>query len=60
MINVMDLQPGDKIRLRGDIIAEVVSNPRDGMWVVARYLAVPENSVQTEEMVFAEDIVDLA
>ncbi len=62
MINVIELQPGDKIQLSGDIIAEVTSNPRDGVWIQARYLTVPDDASQegTEEMIFAEDIVDMA
>ena len=60
MVNVMDLQPGDKIRLGGKVTAEVVSNPRDGIWIQVRYLTHPENPEQvgTEELLFAEDIVD--
>jgi hypothetical protein len=61
MVNVMDLQPGDKIQLGGEVTAEVVSNPRDGIWVQVRYLTHPENleQVGTEELLFAEDIVDM-
>ena len=60
MVNVMDLQPGDKIRLGAEVTAEVVSNPRDGIWIQVRYLTHPENPEQvgTEELLFAEDIVD--
>jgi hypothetical protein len=61
MVNVMDLQPGDQIRLGGDVTAEVVSNPRDGIWIQVRYLTHPENpnQVGTEELLFAEDIVEM-
>ena len=61
MINVMELKPGDKIRLGEDVIAEVVTNPRDGAWIQARYVTVPGDPEQegAEEMVFAEDIVDV-
>lgn len=60
MVNVMDLQPGDKIRLGGEVTAEVVANPRDGIWIQVRYLTHPENPEQVgmEELLFAEDIVD--
>jgi hypothetical protein len=62
MINVIELKPGDKIQLSGDVIAEVTSNPRDGVWIQARYVKVPDDPSQegSEEMVFAEDIVDMA
>jgi hypothetical protein len=61
MVNVMDLQPGDQIRLGGEVTAEVVANPRDGIWIQARYLTHPENpdQVGTEDLLFAEDIVDM-
>ena len=62
MINVIDLKPGDRIQLGGDVIAEIVSNPRDGVWVEARYVNVPDDPSQegSQEMIFAEDIVDMA
>ena len=62
MINVIDLKPGDRIQLGGGVIAEVVSNPRDGVWVEARYVNAPDDPSQegSQEMIFAEDIVDMA
>jgi hypothetical protein len=62
MINVIELKPGDKIQLGGNVIAEVIANPRDGIWIEARYVKVPDDPSQEgiEEMVFAEDIVDMA
>ena len=57
--NVMDLVPGQRIQLVGDATAEVVANPRDGMWVLVRYVASPEDPSQVgnEELAFAEDIL---
>jgi hypothetical protein len=62
MINVIELKPGDKIQLGGNVIAEVIANPRDGIWIEARYVKVPDDPSQEgiEAMVFAEDIVDMA
>ena len=62
MINVIDLKPGDRIQLGGDVIAEVISNPRDGIWIEARYIKTPDDPSQegSQEMIFAEDIVDMA
>lgn len=62
MINLLTLEPGTTIRLNGGVTAEVVSNPKDGMWVRVRYLSAPDNPdlVHTEELVFAEDVLDLA
>jgi hypothetical protein len=62
MINVIDLNPGDRIQLGGGVIAEVVANPRDGVWVEARYVKVPDDPSQegSQELIFAEDIEDMA
>jgi hypothetical protein len=62
MINVLELEPGTRLAMSGDVTAEVVSNPRDGTWIRVRYLSHPEepDKVGTEELVFAEDVLDLA
>ena len=61
VVNLMLLQPGTKIALSDGSIAEVVSNPLDGVWVFARYLSSPSDTalVGTEEMIFAQDIVEI-
>ena len=61
VINVLTLEPGTRVRLVGDAIAEVVANPQDGVWLLLRYLTVPDNPAQvgTEEMVFAEDVLEV-
>jgi hypothetical protein len=61
MINVLELEPGTKIRLVDDATAEVVANPRDGVWIQARYLTSPADPFQvgTEELLFAENIVEV-
>jgi hypothetical protein len=61
MINLRRLQPGTKIGLSDGATAEVVSNPLDGVWVYARYLSSPSDAslVGTEEMIFAQDIVEI-
>ena len=61
MVNVMDLQPGDKVEMSDGSTAEVVANPRDGIWIQVRYLSDPDNPdrVGAEEMLFAEEIVDV-
>ena len=58
---MLTLAPGTRVRLVGDAIAEVVANPQDGVWLLLRYVAAPENPEQigTEEMVFAEDVLDV-
>jgi hypothetical protein len=59
LVAIQDLEPGEKIRLRGDVVAEVTENPRDGMWIVVRYLATPEGPVAGEriEMAGADDVL---
>ena len=61
-INVRDLAPGTAIVLAGGAEAEIVDNPRDGMWLVARYLSSPQDPalVGREEMIFAPDVVAVA
>ena len=61
VINLRLLTPGTKIGLSDGATAEVVSNPLDGVWVFARYLASPGDAslVGTEEMIFAQDIVEV-
>jgi hypothetical protein len=61
VINVRLLEPGTTIGLSDGATAEVVSNPLDGVWVFARYLSSPSDSslVGTEEMIFAQDVVEI-
>jgi hypothetical protein len=60
-INLRLLEPGTKIGLSDGSTAEVVSNPLDGVWVFARYLSSASDAslVGTEEMIFAQDIVEV-
>jgi hypothetical protein len=62
LLNVRLLAEGTRIALVDGAIAEVVSNPQDGVWVFARYLASPSDPsrVGSEEMIFAQDITGLA
>ena len=41
--------------------AEVVENPKDGVWVFAKYVTCPDDPslVGTEDMFFAADIVEV-
>jgi hypothetical protein len=61
VVNLMLLEQGTRIGLSDGATAEVVSNPRDGVWVFARYLSSPRDQslVGTEDMVFAQDIVQV-
>ena len=59
-VNIRALAPGTQIVLEGGAVAEIISNPADGVWVFARYLAARDDParVGTEEMIFAQDIVE--
>jgi hypothetical protein len=61
IVNTRQLTPGMRITLVDGAVAEVVSNPLDGVWVFARYLTSPNDParVGTEEMVFAQDIAEI-
>ena len=61
MINVRLLEPGTRMALADGSTVEVVSNPKDGIWVFARYLSAPRDAslVGTEEMIFAQDVVEI-
>ena len=60
MINVRLLEPGTRVGLADGSTVEIVSNPKDGIWVFARYLASPRDAslVGTEDMIFAQDVIE--
>jgi hypothetical protein len=60
-INVRDLVAGTSVVLAGGAEVEIVDNPRDGIWLFARYLSSPRDPtlVGREEMIFAQDVVAL-
>lgn len=61
IVNLMDIETGQAIRLSNDATVEVVSNPRDGVWLFVRYLSNPDDPDQVgeEDMVFAQDIAEV-
>jgi hypothetical protein len=61
LVNTRSLTPGTKIALVDGAVAEVVSNPLDGVWVFARYLSSPTDPalIGSEEMIFAQDIAEI-
>ena len=42
-INIRELAPGTRIALVDGGIAEIVSNPADGVWLFARYIESPRD-----------------
>ena len=60
-INIRTLPPGTQVTLESGAVAEIVSNPNDGVWLFARYVSSPRDPalVGQEEMIFAPDVVAL-
>jgi hypothetical protein len=60
-INIRALAPGTRVALADGAVAEIVSNPADGVWLFARYLESPRDPalVGQEDMVFAQDVVSV-
>ena len=58
-INIRDLGVGTKVALENGAEAEIVANPKDGVWLFARYLKSPDDPdlVGQEEMIFAQDVI---
>ena len=61
VVNLMLLEAGAKIATTGGATVEVVENPKDGVWLFAKYLICPGDPslVGTEDMFFAPDIVEV-
>ena len=61
VINLMLLEAGFKIATTAGATVEVVENPKDGVWIFARYLTSPDDpSLEgSEEMFFAQDIAEV-
>ena len=61
LVNTRLLTAGMQIVLVDGAVAEIVSNPLDGVWVFARYVSSPDDParVGSEEMIFAQDIAEV-
>jgi len=61
MIPIQHLEVGRRLRLSNGGIAVVVDNPRDGMWIVIRYLEAPHDPqlAGTEEPCSADDVAEV-
>jgi hypothetical protein len=62
MINILDIKVGSKLLLREGVVAEVLENMQDGMWLQVKYLEVPNGSdlVDTVELCHAQDILKVS
>ena len=61
IVNLITIEEGATISTMNGATAEVVSNPKDGVWVFVKYLTAPDDPdlVGTEDMVFAQDIAEV-
>jgi hypothetical protein len=61
MIDVMTIKVGAYLQLQEGVIAEVLENMEDGMWLQVRFLEVPGRpaEVGTIELAHAQDVVCL-
>ena len=61
IVNLITLKEGARIATVHGATAEVVTNPKDGVWVFVKYLTSPDDPTLegTEDMVFAQDIVEV-
>ncbi len=61
-VNIRDLEPGDQFKTTSGGTAEVVMNPKDGLWVVIRYLEPPSDEPDkagAEDMVYVDGVGEL-
>ncbi|HUJ77363.1 MAG TPA: hypothetical protein VL359_21030 [bacterium] len=58
MIPIQHLQPGIRIKLKGDVIAEVLENPGDGNWLLVRWIDCPgqPEAKGKEVLCYADDV----
>ena len=60
-VNVREPAVGTRLVLGSGAEVEIVSNPRDGVWLFGRYLASADDPalVGQEEMIFVQDVVEV-
>jgi hypothetical protein len=52
-VNLMELEPGDRVDLVDGTVMEVVDNPRDGAWIIC----TPVDGSGGKEVVFLADVI---
>ena len=60
-IDLMTLAEGTKVSTTAGATMEVVDNPKDGVWVIGKYLTCPSDAslVGSEDAFFAQDLVEI-
>ena len=58
-LDLVAIEVGAKVRLVGGETAQVVDNPKDGMWILLRYTDAPDDQelVGEEDLVFWADVL---
>lgn len=56
MLTVQDIPVGSRLRIAGDLAAEVVENMRDGEWLRVRLL--DGDNAGAEELCHATDVIE--
>jgi hypothetical protein len=61
MIDVAAIKLGTRLKLRGNVVAEVTENMEDGQWLQVRYLVLPGRPVEVGavELCHAQDIINI-
>lgn len=61
MLNLMQLKPGQTLRLKNGALATIVENMGDGIWLQLRFVSAPAGGPQPgdEELVHCEEIAGL-
>ena len=58
-VQLMELQVGQRVVMKNDVLVEVVENLGDGIWIKGRVLSAPldPDSVGSEDLCYCEDIL---
>jgi hypothetical protein len=61
MIDVSGIAPGTRLRIVGDLVAQVVKNMNDGEWLRVRLVQQPETADDGahEELCHATDVLEV-
>jgi hypothetical protein len=60
-VNLLEVQPGQRILMRNQVLVEVLENLGDGIWVRGRVLEAAQDpaAVGSEELCYCEDILQV-
>ena len=60
-VNLLDVQPGQRIQLKNKSVVQVVENLGDGIWVKGLFLESPQDPslIGTEDLCYCEDILQV-